>query len=70
MQSAFSTFFAGRAKYSNFPRDWIIEPVGWSLGLEAGISSLVTLSTGETVANSKRFDRAPKRFRQAQKALT
>jgi putative transposase len=36
-------------------RDLTLEPAQQSVGLDAGISSLVTLSTGEKVANPKHF---------------
>jgi putative transposase len=40
------------------------------VGLDLGVSSLVTLSTGEKVANPKTFKAKYKRLRQAQKALS
>lgn len=52
------------------PRDLTLDPVQQSVGLDAGISSLVTLSTGEKVSNPKHFDRHRKRLRKAQKALS
>ncbi|HEY9752229.1 MAG TPA: RNA-guided endonuclease TnpB family protein [Coleofasciculaceae cyanobacterium] len=51
-------------------RDLTLAPVSQSVGLDAGISSLVTLSTSEKVANPRHFDRHYKRFRKAQKALS
>jgi putative transposase len=39
------------------PRDLRLKPAQQSVGLDAGISSLITLSTGEKVANPKHFDR-------------
>lgn len=54
----------------NDPRDLTLQPVGQSVGLDAGISSLVTLSTGEKVANPKHFDKRYKRLREAQKSLS
>jgi putative transposase len=38
--------------------------------LDAGISSLVTLSTGEKIANPRHFDKRYQQLRQAQKALS
>ncbi len=52
------------------PRDLQLKPVTQSVGLDAGISSLVTLSTGEKVANPKHFNKHYKRLRRAQKALS
>lgn len=52
------------------PRDLKLEPVQPSVGLDAGISSLVTLSTGEKVANPKHFDKHRQRLRKAQKSLS
>lgn len=52
------------------PRDLQLKPVDQSVGLDAGITSLVTLSTGEKIANPKHFDRHHKRLRKAQKALS
>ena len=52
------------------PRDLTLEPVSQSVGLDAGISSLVTLSTGEKVANPRHFDKRYKQLRKAQKALS
>ncbi|MCH9055358.1 transposase [Synechococcus sp. PCC 6716] len=52
------------------PRDLSLQPVQQSVGLDAGINSLVTLSTGEKVANPKHFNRHYKRLRQAQKDLS
>ncbi|MCD8490020.1 MAG: transposase [Desertifilum sp.] len=52
------------------PRDLILKPVQQSVGLDAGITSLVTLSTGEKIANPKHFNRHYKRLRRAQKALS
>jgi len=51
-------------------RDLTLEPVAQSVGLDAGISSLVTLSTGEKVANPKHFNKHRKRLRKTQKALS
>ena len=52
------------------PRDLTLKPTAQSVGLDAGISSLVTLSTGEKVANPKHFNRHYKQLRRAQKALS
>ena len=52
------------------PRDLTLKPAQQSVGLDAGISSLVTLSTGEKVANPKHFDKRKKQLRRAQKALS
>ena len=51
------------------PRDLTLPPAQQSVGLDAGISSLITLSTGEKVANPKHFAKHRKRLRRAQKAL-
>ncbi len=52
------------------PRDLTLGPASQSVGLDAGISSLVTLSTGEKVANPKHFNHHRKRLKRAQKALS
>jgi len=52
------------------PRTLKLEPVAQSVGLDAGISSLVTLSTGEKIANPKHFNRHYKRLKRAQKSLS
>ncbi len=41
-----------------------------AVGLDAGINSLVTLSTGEKIANPKTFDKHYRRLRNAQKKLS
>jgi putative transposase len=41
-----------------------------AVGLDAGITSLVTLSTGEKIANPKTFDKHYRRLRNAQKKLS
>jgi putative transposase len=51
------------------PRDLTLRPVSQSVGLDAGISSLITLSTGEKIANPKHFDHYYKQLRRAQKSL-
>ncbi len=52
------------------PRDLKLEPSNQSIGVDAGITSLVTLSNGEKVANPKHFDRHYQRLRRAQKSLS
>jgi putative transposase len=52
------------------PRDLSLQPAQQSVGLDAGISSLITLSTGKKVANPKHFDRHYQRLRKAQKSLS
>lgn len=52
------------------PRDLKLEPVSQSVGIDAGITSLITLSNGEKVANPKHFDQHYRRLRRAQKALS
>jgi putative transposase len=52
------------------PRDLQLAPVAQSVGVDAGISSLVTLSTGEKVANPRHFNQHYNRLRRAQKALS
>ncbi|MDA0213019.1 MAG: transposase, partial [Cyanobacteria bacterium FC1] len=52
------------------PRDLTLKPVNQAVGLDAGITSLVTLSTGEKVANPKHFNKRYQQLRQAQKALS
>ena len=52
------------------PRDLKLEPSGQSIGVDAGITSLVTLSNGEKIANPKHFDQHYQRLRRAQKALS
>lgn len=52
------------------PRDLQLAPVAQSVGVDAGISSLVTLSTGEKVANPRHFNQHYQRLRRAQKALS
>jgi putative transposase len=51
------------------PRDLTLPPAANAVGLDVGISSLVTLSTGEKVANSKHLDKRDKQLRRAQQAL-
>ncbi|MCH9056486.1 transposase, partial [Synechococcus sp. PCC 6716] len=52
------------------PRDLTLPPSTNAVGLDAGISSLITLSTGEKVANPKHLDQRDKQLRRAQKALS
>jgi putative transposase len=52
------------------PRDLKLAPCTQSVGLDAGISSLVTLSTGEKVTNPQHFKRLQARLRRVQKALS
>nr|WP_227517658.1 transposase [Thermostichus lividus] len=52
------------------PRDLTLPPSTNAVGLDVGISSLVTLSTGEKVANPKHLDQRDKQLRRAQKALS
>lgn len=52
------------------PRDLTLDPVAHSVGLDAGISSLVTLSTGEKVTNPRHFAKHRQRLRRAQKSLS
>ena len=52
------------------PRDLTLEPARQNVGLDAGITSLLTLSTGEKIANPKHFSRHYQRLRLAQKSLS
>ncbi|AFY67539.1 RNA-guided endonuclease TnpB family protein [Geitlerinema sp. PCC 7407] len=52
------------------PRNLTLEASNQSIGVDAGITSLVALSDGEKVANPKHFDRHYRRLRRAQKALS
>ncbi|WP_448527002.1 RNA-guided endonuclease InsQ/TnpB family protein [Parathermosynechococcus lividus] len=52
------------------PRDLTLEPSSHGIGIDAGITSLVTLSTGEKIANPKHFNKRYKRLRLAQKSLS
>jgi putative transposase len=47
-----------------------LPPAERSIGLDAGISALVTDSDGNTIANPRTINRFQKRMRQAQKALS
>ena len=48
-------------------RNLTLEPSSQSIGVDAGITSLITLSNGEKVANPKHFDRHYRRLRRARK---
>ena len=52
------------------PSDFNMQPVDTVVGLDVGISSLVTLSTGEKIANPKGFDKHYRKLRKAQKTLS
>jgi putative transposase len=52
------------------PTDPKLDPVDSAVGLDMGVSSLVTLSTGEKIANPKAFDRRYQQLRRAQKSLS
>jgi putative transposase len=52
------------------PTDEKLEPVDRSVGLDVGISSLVTLSTGEKIANPKGFDKHYRKLKKAHKSLS
>ncbi len=52
------------------PANQAMQPVSRTVGLDMGISSLVTLSTGEKVANPKAFDKHYRKLRQVQKSLS
>ena len=63
---------AGRWFVSLLVDDHTIKPlpqVDRSVGLDAGITSLVTTSDGEKIANPKHFDRLRRKLRQVQKTL-
>jgi putative transposase len=51
-------------------RNETMQPVDSAVGLDVGISSLVTLSTGEKIANPKAFDKHYQKLRKAQKSLS
>jgi putative transposase len=64
---------SGRWTVSLLVDDPTIEPlprVDRAIGIDAGITSLVTTSDGEKVANPKHFNRLYKKLRRAQKALS
>ena len=52
------------------PGDKKLQPVDRAVGLDVGISSLVTLSTGEKIGNPKAFDKHYQKLRKAQKSLS
>ncbi|MDZ7959713.1 MAG: RNA-guided endonuclease TnpB family protein [Aulosira sp. DedQUE10] len=52
------------------PNDETMQPVDSAVGLDVGISSLVTLSTGEKIANNQAFGKHYQKLRRAQKALS
>ncbi|WP_414582540.1 RNA-guided endonuclease InsQ/TnpB family protein [Scytonema sp. PCC 10023] len=52
------------------PSDQSLQPVNTAVGLDVGISSLVTLSTGEKIANPKGFNKHYHKLRKAQKTLS
>lgn len=54
----------------NDPTDETMQPIDSSIGLDVGVSSLVTLSTGEKIANPKAFDQHYQKLKRAQKALS
>ena len=47
-----------------------MQPVDNAVGLDVGISSLMTLSTGEKIANPKAFDKHYQKLKRAQKSLS
>ena len=47
-----------------------LPPIDKAVGLDAGITSLITTSDGEKIANPKHFAKGFKRLRKAQKALS
>ena len=51
-------------------RELTLTPCSQSVGLDAGISSLVTLSTGEKVTNPRHFKRLQAKLRRVSKALS
>jgi putative transposase len=52
------------------PTDETMPPVDSAVGLDVGVSSLVTLSTGEKIANPKAFDKHYRKLAKAQKCLS
>ncbi|BAY35620.1 transposase (plasmid) [Nostoc carneum NIES-2107] len=54
----------------NDPTDETMHERDSAVGLDVGISSLVTLSTGEKIANPKAFDKHYQTLRKAQKSLS
>ncbi len=47
-----------------------LPPTNAAVGIDAGITSLITTSTGEKIANPKHWNKRYKRLRKAQKALS
>ncbi|MDJ0800082.1 MAG: RNA-guided endonuclease TnpB family protein [Calothrix sp. MO_167.B12] len=54
----------------NDPSNQTMQPVDSVVGLDVGISSLVTLSTGEKISNPKAFDKHYQKLRRVQKSLS
>jgi putative transposase len=54
----------------NDPTDQTMQPIDTAVGLDVGISSLVTLSTGEKISNPKAFDKHYQKLRKVQKSLS
>ncbi|MBC1236500.1 RNA-guided endonuclease TnpB family protein [Nostoc sp. 2RC] len=54
----------------NDPTDETLHPVDNAVGLDVGVTSLVTLSTGEKIANPKAFNKHYQKLRKAQKSLS
>ena len=52
------------------PTDKTLPPTEGEVGIDVGISSLATLSTGEKVANPKTLNKYRKKLRRAQKSLS
>jgi putative transposase len=52
------------------PTNQTMQLVDTAVGLDVGISSLVTLSTGEKIANPKAFDKHYQKLKKAQKSLS
>ncbi|MBU7581368.1 MAG: transposase [Nostoc sp. TH1S01] len=52
------------------PTDETMQRVESAVGLDVGVSSLITLSTGEKIANPKAFDKYYQKLRKAQKSLS
>lgn len=64
---------SGRWTVSLLVDDLTIQPlpvIDKAVGLDAGITSLITTSEGEKIANPKHFSKGFKRLRKAQKALS
>jgi len=64
---------AGRWFVSLLVEDHTIQPLpktDKTVGLDAGITSLITTSDGEKIANPKHFDRLRRKLRRVQKALS